>query len=72
MGPPPDLQIHSRGDVSAPGTCRAHRAKFQWSPSHLQPFGGMCLYGISDLAEHNGIWALLLVPKRASNDSKRG
>ena len=25
-----------------------------------------------DLASHNGFWALILVPKRASNDSKRG
>ena len=25
---------------------RARRAKFQRSPSHLQPFGDMCLYGI--------------------------
>ena len=56
------------GNVGALGAAR--QAKFQRPPSHLQPFGGMCLYGLSDLAQHNGIWALMLVPKRASNDSR--
>ena len=31
------------GNINAPG---ARRAKFHRSLSHLQPFGGMCVYGI--------------------------
>ena len=37
---------HTRGLWEGKLVCRGRRAKFQWSPSHVQPFGGMCVYGI--------------------------
>ena len=58
------------GRAATEGTL-ARRAKFQRSPSQVWAFGGTCL-GFSDLASRNGIWALILAPKKASNASKSG
>ena len=51
---------------------QARGAKFQRGLPHLQPFGGMCLYGIFWPSLAQSDLGTYLVPKRASNDSKRG
>ena len=48
------------------------RAKFNDHRPTSNRLGACVCVGFSDLAQHNGIWALILVPKRASKDSKRG
>ena len=57
------------GNVSAPGASGNVCTVAVPPPTVL---GACVCMGCSALAQHNGVWALNLVPKGAGNDSKRG